>query len=99
MTATSETPLLNKCYQALVSHIFFSHIEWESTPDGKCCVHAGDCQAWPHSGGHIMDKELLTKQQMARDFLNNTVTINHSYTRLLSDISVCLIVASFLHFS
>jgi len=79
VTATSENPLLNKCYQALVSHIFFSDIEWESTPDGNCCAHAGVCQAWSDFWGHILDKQQLTKQQLPRDFLN-TVAVNPSYT-------------------
>lgn len=45
--------------------------------------------------GHIVDKVLPTKQQMPRDFLNNTVTINRPHIGPLSDISVYLIVASF----
>lgn len=99
VTTTSENPLLNKCYQVLVSHIFSSHIEWKSASDKECCVRAEDCQAWPDSGKHIMDKEPLIKHEMPRDFLNNPVTINCSCTGLLSDISVSLIVATFLYLS
>lgn len=73
VTARSETPLINKCYQALMSHIFFSHLEWGSTPDGKCCVHAGNCKARPDSGDTLLHQP-LSKEQMPRDFLTNSVT-------------------------
>lgn len=98
MTARSENSVINKCYHALVSHIFFSHIKWGSTPDDKCCVRAGNCKAWPGSGDTLLHKS-LNKEQMSRDFLTNSVNINSRYTGLLSDISVFLIVACFSHFS
>lgn len=74
VTARSENPLINKCHQALMSHIFFSHLEWGSTPDGKCCVCAGNCKAWPDSGDTLLHQS-LNKEQMLRDFLSNSVTL------------------------
>lgn len=55
----------DKCYQALMSHIFFSHFEWECTPDGKCCVDSGDT---------LLHKS-LNKEQMPGDFLTHSATL------------------------
>lgn len=57
-----------------MSHIFFSHFEWGSSPDGKCCVRAENCKARPDSGDTLLHKS-LNKEQMPRDFLSNSVTL------------------------
>lgn len=73
VTARSENPLINKCYQAVMSHIFFSLFQWGSAPDGKCCVNAGSHKAWPDSGDTLLHKS-LNKEQVPRDFLTHSVT-------------------------
>lgn len=70
----SEVKTPDKCYQALMSHIFFSLFKWGSTPDGKCCVGAGNCKARPDSGDTLLHKS-LNKEQMPRDLLTNSVTL------------------------